>query len=262
MTLHLKDITYAYERRRPVLREVTVTFDHGIHVILGPNGSGKSTLMRLMLGVMPADTGSIELNGTPIGTVRPARRADQLAYVPQRSAPSVAFTVRDILAMSRFGQRADTGTLDDIIRAFDLELLADSVFSELSIGQQQDVTFARALAQLTRRGCSEPRHLLADEPFSALDPAHVARCANRLQQVMEGDSGIAAILILHDFVLARRLASSITLLNGDGQVACNGTPEEVLRPEILAPVFRTDFMRLSGPDLDYLIPAIKESPGP
>ena len=256
MTLLAAQLTFAYHRRRPVITDLSLEFTPGITVILGPNGSGKSTLLRLLLGLLAPHDGAVTLDAVDVRRLTPRARADRLAYVPQRSFPSAAFTVRDVIAMSRFRRTPDPHAIDDIIRDFDLELIAATPVTQLSVGQQQEVTFARALAQLLRRNVTGPRYLLADEPFSALDPAHVARCIHRLRDALHHDPDIAPIMVLHDFILARRLADRIILLNADGRVAAAGNPETILQPDLLQDVFRTPFTRVAHLEGDYLVPTL------
>ncbi len=150
-----------------VLRDVNLRIDHGEFVcMLGPNGGGKTTLLRLMLGLLRPDRGSIRvLGGAPLET------CSRTGYVAQQSQfdPSFPVSVLDVVLMGRLGRggigwhgRADVRTADAALAEVRMGDLRKRPFSELSGGQRQRVLIARALA-------AEPELLLLDEPTSNLD---------------------------------------------------------------------------------------------
>jgi zinc transport system ATP-binding protein len=151
-----------------VLRSVNLLIARGEFVcMLGPNGGGKTTLLRLMLGLLKPDRGSVRvLGGQPLETCA------RMGYVAQQSQfdPSFPVSVLDVVLMGRLGRgggigwhrRADVRYADAALAEVRMSDLRKRPFSELSGGQRQRVLIARALA-------AEPELLLLDEPTSNLD---------------------------------------------------------------------------------------------
>lgn len=204
-------------------------------VVCGPNGSGKSTLLNVLAGLLLPDQGSVALDGRDLAAIDLAERARLLARVPQqlRTLPDV--TVGNFVMAGRYA-RIDrwSGPQPRDHRAVDLSLAAadaadwiERPMGALSGGQRQRVLIARALAQ-------EASVLLIDEPTNALDPEHQLKVFDMIAGL--GRNGRAALVVTHDLNLASQFATSIVLLNG-GQVVARGRPGDVLRPEILQPVY-------------------------
>ena len=206
------DVTFGYERGAPVLRDVTVEIGPGVTVLLGPNGAGKSTLTRLLIGVARPWRGRIEIDGAPIGTLGVRRRARRLAFVAQRPEVAAAFSVREVVGLGRFAVGRNDGAIDRALERMDLGALASRAFGELSVGQRQRVTIARALAQLD--GGEGSGALIADEPFSAMDPAYCRDGAGVVRGLAR--EGASVLLVLHDFTLASRIADRVILLDAEG----------------------------------------------
>jgi len=153
-----------------VVADVGFTLAPGEFVALvGPNGSGKSTLLRLLLGLLEAATGSVELFGdAPRALAEPGR----LGYVPQRGrlSPELPTTVREVVASGRLSRRAwwrrptpaDSDAVEHALGAVALEDLADRLITELSGGQQQRALIAKALV-------ADPELLILDEPVAGVD---------------------------------------------------------------------------------------------
>jgi iron complex transport system ATP-binding protein len=262
MTLAAESITFGYARRRaPILRDISATFRAGrIAAILGPNGAGKSTLLRVMLGLSPAWSGRVTLAGADVRSMRAHERARRLAYVPQRPDAVGGFSARQVIAMGRHALRVDPGAIDAAIARLDLGGIVDTPFARLSVGQQQRAALARALAQLdaTRATDLSGTALLADEPFSAMDPRFVARSAAALREV--ASKGCAIVLVLHDATAALRLADDAALLGHDGTVAASGPAPSTIRPEALETLFGTPFERTGA---SAVLPALtgRDAPG-
>lgn len=203
--------------------------------VLGPNGSGKSTLVALLAGLLRPSIGSVTLDGGEVSRWTPRQRARRIALVPQnlRALPDV--TVRDFVHAGRYGhlgflRRSGTADAEAVRRAMrdaDIDELGERLLTELSGGQRQRVLVARALAQ-------EADLLLVDEPTNSLDPEHQLAVFDLLARLC--CEGRGALVVTHDLNLASQFASGIALLR-EGRVAARGTAEEVLRPEVLAPVY-------------------------
>ena len=165
--IEISDLWFSYGAQM-VLRGVNLRIERGEFVcMLGPNGGGKTTLLRLMLGLLKPDRGSVLVLGG-----RPRDTCSAAGYVAQQSQfdPSFPVSVLDVVLMGRLGQggaigwhrRADVRHADAALEEVRMSGLRKRPFSELSGGQRQRVLIARALA-------AEPELLLLDEPTSNLD---------------------------------------------------------------------------------------------
>ncbi len=152
------------------------------------------------------------------------------------------------MARHAAGEGDSPDSAERIGRALTLVELAERAgdsMGELSAGQQQRVTFARAIVQLelamsarnSAVASSAPPPtiaLLADEPVSAMDLKHAVQTLGLLREAAK--AGVAVVVVLHDLTLAARIADRALLLSADGTVAAHGTAEEVLTPSVLGPV--------------------------
>lgn len=229
--MQLDAVRYAYDGRRHVVDNVSGTLEAGkLHALIGPNGSGKSTLLRLMLGQFRPASGRIALAGEPLESVAVNRRAGLMAYVPQRASVAFAYSVRQVVAMGRYATGPDAAAEHAAMEACDLLELAEVPVVELSVGQQQRVLVARALAQSA--GCG--RVMLLDEPTSAMDLSHVHRTLGLLREQVA--LGLAVVVVMQDLNLASRYSDRVWLMER-GRLAASGDWNAVLRPEVLEPVY-------------------------
>jgi iron(III) transport system ATP-binding protein len=203
-------------------------------VIVGPSGSGKTTLLRMIAGFEFPDAGSLTLNGQVLVDSTHAVPAyqRQIGYVPQDGA---LFPHMTVAANIGFGL-----TLTGTAREERIKELMDSVSldanmanrwpHELSGGQQQRVSLARALAQ-------QPRLMLLDEPFSALDTGLRSAMRKMVARLLE-DAGVTTILVTHDQGEALSFADQLAVMRGGRLVPVNsngfiGNAQIMLRPEQL-----------------------------
>ena len=250
MTLTATGVTFGYRRGVEVLRGVSVEIGPGVTVLLGPNGAGKSTLARVLMGMAHPWEGRVQIDGRNIGAMRARERARRVAFVPQRPEVSTSFTVREVVGLGRYALGANEAAVSRAVARMELAGLENEVFAALSVGQQQRVTIARALAQMEG---GQGRTLLADEPFSAMDPAHCRAAAGVMIELARAGAGV--LLVLHDFTLARRVADRAVILSRDGRVAAAGAAGEVLTPTILEGVFGVSFHESETPGGLALLPA-------
>ena len=153
-------LSFGYRPGAAVLRDLHVKLRAGrLTVLLGPNASGKTTLLRLLLGQLTPDAGSVTLHGRPVATITARELARQVSYVPQRSGVSFAFSVREVVAMGRYAF-GDRRYVEEALRHLDLANLATRPVRELSGGQQQRVMLARAWAQ-SRGAASDESQVVA-----------------------------------------------------------------------------------------------------
>lgn len=242
-----------------------VDFDLGrgqLTALLGPNGSGKSSLLRALAGTLRVDQGTVLLEGTPLRSLPPRRRARRIAVVPQvlRSLPQIR--VADFVAGGRYPYLRllrgpgpeDRRIVERSLERADVADLGERLVSELSGGQRQRVLVARALAQ-------EADLLLCDEPTSSLDPEHQIMVLRLLRAL--ADLGHGVLLVSHDFHHAAAYADRVVLLR-EGRVAAEGTPREVFQPAALEPVYGSGlrYLELDGQPLVVPWDAVGGSTGP
>jgi putative ABC transport system ATP-binding protein len=189
--------------------------------IVGPSGSGKSSLLRLLNRLDEPTSGTVYLQGVDYREIAPRELRRRVGMVMQRPFLFPG-TVADNL---RFGPRQrgedlKDATLDELLRAVLLTGFGSRDVSNLSGGEAQRVSFARALA-------NSPEVLLLDEPTSALDEAAKHEVEAVIQRISR-DKQIPCVLVTHDVAQAARLAGRVSILEG-GKIVRSGTAEEVLR---------------------------------
>ena len=202
-------------------------------VVIGPNAAGKSTLLRCLAGVLSPTQGDVVLNGVALRSLSPAARAAQVAFVPQRPRVAASFSVAEVVALGRFALPPRPDRVQQAIERWDLGGVADRPFPELSAGQQHRVALARATAQAEPGGC-----LILDEPTASMDLAHVRSTIDHLRRAVAAFSTI--VVSLHDLAVAAVLADDVWVLDR-GRLVGAGPVSEMLRPEILQPVFGVAF---------------------
>ena len=205
--------------------------------VVGPNGAGKSTLLRMLGGELRPSAGEVRLHGRPLAEWTPEERARSRAVLPQHSALSFPFSVRDVVRLGRMpfngagGERAIDAALDRTgMRRFEARL-----YPTLSGGERQLVHLARVLAQLAGAdGSPAGRLLLLDEPVASLDPAHQHRVMALARE--EASRGAAVLAVLHDLNLAAQYADTLVVLHG-GRVVRSGRAADVLTSEMVRQIF-------------------------
>jgi len=235
--IEVRDVHFAYRIGTPVIDGLSLAPEPGaVSMLIGPNGAGKTTLLRLMLGVLKPDEGSVLLDGRRLHRLSAGRRAAAIAYVPQRGSVLFDFTVRQIVAMGRFRLRPVEGAVESALAACDLADRAGEVCGQLSVGQQQRVLLARAMAQAAGGG----RAMFLDEPTSAMDLAYVHRTMAHLRRLAEG--GLAVVAVVQDLNLAAAYADQVYLMAA-GKLVASGPWSQVLQPSVLEPVYGVELLR-------------------
>lgn len=234
--LSLNSITIRYSSR-PILHDITFDVQSGeVLALIGPNGVGKSTLIRAISGGLPMASGRVLIDGCDLLQLPIEQRACLIAVVPQAVRLPESFTVLDTVLMGRtpyigwLGRETEVdreAVYAALTRTSTLDLITRRL-GELSGGEQQRVLIARALAQSART-------LLLDEPTAHLDLKHQADILTLVRELAHRE-GFAVLIVLHDLNLAASYADRVALLS-NGQVAALGTPDQVLTPEQLSPVY-------------------------
>jgi ABC-type cobalamin/Fe3+-siderophores transport system ATPase subunit len=265
--LQAKGLVFAYDGGDDVVAGVDFTVGKSeVICVLGPNGAGKSTLLRLLGGLLPPRTGSVTLGDRPIARYSARSRAKEIALVPQALFSLPDLSVRDFVSQGRYAYRtlfrpeteADRVAVQRALDEADLEELGNRALDSLSGGQRQRALVARALAQ-------EPRLVLVDEPTNSLDPRHQVQVFRVIAGL--GCAGRAAVIVTHDLNLASQFASRVVLMD-EGRVVASGSVHDVLRPEVLHPVygehlaFGSRFVSGWGEERPYVLSWQKPDGGP
>lgn len=220
---------------RRVLDTVNLDLYPGeVVALVGPNGAGKSTLLAAMCGDEPLDSGQILLQGREV-MHRSAKDLAQLRAVQtQESRISFAFTGEDVI---RMGRSPWTGTIEEerdeeviatAVSVTESQPLISRAVQTLSGGEKARISFARALAQ-------ETMLVFLDEPTAAMDIRHQEHLMSTVRS--RANSGVTAVVVLHDLSLAAAYADRVVLLD-EGRVIAHGTPEEVLTAQNLQSIYR------------------------
>jgi iron complex transport system ATP-binding protein len=245
--LDARDLRYRHSAGAPeAVAGISLRLARGEVVgVIGPNAAGKSTLARLCCGLLTPQQGSVSLQGELLARLSRRERARRVAFLPQHPPHDLSFTAHEVALMGRaphLGLWSLEGPRDlDAARAALQEVdaleLGDRPISQLSGGERQRVFLARAFAQ-------EAALLVLDEPTAALDLAHQVLLVNALRR--RAREGGGALLVLHDLALAGAACDRLVLLDR-GRVVREGTAGEVLRPEVLSPVYGTEVEVVPNP---------------
>jgi iron complex transport system ATP-binding protein len=229
-----------------VVRGVSLTLKPGtVTAVLGPNGAGKSTLLRLLLGTLRPASGRVALGDREVTSIDPWERAAALAYIGQLATLAGPMTVRRVVELGRHAVGSSAAAVERAMGKTGVAKLAGRPFDTLSAGQQQRVSLARVLAQLDNPTPGPlGRTLLADEPVSAMDPRHAMEALAVFRSL--ATEGVAVAVVLHDLTLALRFADAALLMDEAGNQAAAGPAADVLRPEVLAPVYGVGFDLVGG----------------
>lgn len=238
--ISLVDVGFGYDRR-PVLDGVTMRLPAGTFTgVVGPSGSGKTSLLRLLLGTSTPQRGRLDM-----------RPGLAVAYVPQLETVNWNFpvTVAECVLMSRpQGARwpwASSAEKADVLATLDRLGIADLAkrhIRELSGGQQQRMFLARALLR-------RPDLLLLDEPTSGVDVRTRHEVLHLLGELNE--AGLSVVLTTHDLNgVAAHLPHLVALRT---RVIASGTPEQVIRPDVLEATFGADMEVLSHAGMPVVV---------
>jgi sulfate/thiosulfate transport system ATP-binding protein len=207
------------------LGDVSLDIQSGeLIALLGPSGCGKTTLLRIIAGLESADSGTIWFSGEDTTHVHVRER--QVGFVFQHYAlfrhmtvfENVAFGLRVKPRAERPSEAQIKRKVHDLLSLVQLDWLADRYPSQLSGGQRQRIALARALAV-------EPKVLLLDEPFGALD-AKVRKELRRWLRHLHEDLNVTTIFVTHDQEEALEVADRVVVMN-KGEIVQTGSPQQV-----------------------------------
>jgi len=235
--LEAHNLEFSYTN--PVLKGVSFDVEPGeLFALLGPNGSGKSTLIKIIVGILKAERGTVSIDGQDTDSFSRRDLAKLVGYVAQESAVRFPLTAMELVLQGRFAQGRLIGFESDrdiseaewamkVTETFDY---AGRLVNELSGGERQRVMLARALAV-------RPKVLVLDEPVANLDVAHQVKMLELIKR-LSIDQGMIAVVVTHELNLAAEFASKVLLLRHGKVIAC-GAPKEVMTEASLREVFET-----------------------
>ncbi len=214
------------------IQDISFTLTEGeCHAVIGPSGSGKSTLLQALLGVLPAQSGSILLGEKDITRLPIEQRG--FGYVPQSLGLFPHLTVRENLVYSPRARRISLETaqplIDQLVEATGISRLLDRKPETLSGGERQRVGIVRALA-------SQPKVVLLDEPFTALNES-LRRELWWLMRDLQQQRGLTVLLVTHDLSEAYFLAQTMSVLL-DGRIIQQGDKATVFGRPVAGDVAR------------------------
>ncbi len=227
-------------RKRNVVSNVSLTVASGEVVgLLGPNGAGKTTCFYMIVGLIPLDDGTIQLDDKDLSRLPIYRRARLgLAYLPQEASIfrklTVAENIQAVLELHDLATEEIHARRDALLDELHIAHLRDHPAISLSGGERRRVEIARALAV-------EPRFILLDEPFAGVDPIAVID----IQQIIKflKQRGIGVLITDHNVRETLGICDHAYIIN-QGEVLAFGKPEEIIHNETVRKVYLGENFRL------------------
>lgn len=223
-------------KKRPVLRDVSLSVRRGEAVgLLGPNGAGKTTSFYVITGLISADYGSIEMDGTDISELPMYRRARLgIGYLPQEASIfrglNVEQNIRAVLEVVEPNTNRRETMLEDLLAEFSITHLRRTPSLALSGGERRRVEIARALA-------AQPSFILLDEPLAGIDPIAVSEIRELISHLK--DRAIGVLITDHNVRETLEIVDRAYILH-DGAVLMEGTPEEIVAHQDVRRVYLGD----------------------
>lgn len=236
--LRVEDLDFAIAGH-DILRGISCSFSAGrVHGIIGPNGSGKSTLLKNICRIWQPRSGRVLVEGSDYRRLSRKTLSQMVTLVQQESRIEFSILVGDFVAMGRHPhlkrlqwlRRRDLDIIDEALEMTGTGEFKERMINELSGGESQLVSIARALA-------TEAPIILLDEPTSALDIRHKLDIMELLAGLKS--NGKTVLMCIHDLDLARRFCDTITMLH-NGRISFHGSAAEAFAPKRIKEVFDVD----------------------
>ncbi|HEV2561816.1 MAG TPA: LPS export ABC transporter ATP-binding protein [Rhizomicrobium sp.] len=211
-------------RKRPVVRAVSLNVRRGEVVgLLGPNGAGKTTCFYMITGLIPADYGTIELDGHDVTRLPMYRRARLgIGYLPQEASIFRGLTAEQNIRSTAELVESDPARLEamveELMAEFGVTHVRDTPAIALSGGERRRVEIARALA-------THPSYILLDEPLAGIDPIAVSDIRDLVKHLK--DRGIGVLITDHNVRDALDMIDRAYIIH-EGQILKEGTPSEIV----------------------------------
>lgn len=238
---------------KQILHDLSFSVCQGEYLsIVGPNGAGKTTLLKCLDRIYRGGTGRITVYGRPLESYRQRDLARRISYVPQADGRVFPFTVEQFVLMGRYPYlnpfssvgRDDMEAVRQVMERTGIDEFAHRRLDTLSGGERQKVYIAAALAQ-------GAEVLLLDEPTTFLDYRHQAEVRDLLSEVNR-NSGVTVVAVTHDVNRAAMDSDRIVALS-TGRLVFDGTPSEIMEPEVLQRIYDTSFLLVGHPQGDVPI---------
>lgn len=230
MKIQIENLSFSYDKSAPLLKNIGFTLSSGrVISILGPNGAGKTTLLNCIAGLFKPAEGSILIDGRDMDSLTHRKIAKIIGYVPQIIVPTFSYSVLDYVVT---GCAPHIGTFERpkqihfdaamaALEKMGITALKDKPYNEISGGERQQVSIARALAQ-------KPSFILMDEPTSHLDYGNQIQVLKTIRSMASQGYGIA--LTTHNPDHALLLGDQLAVLERDGTFTFGDCKEVLTEP--------------------------------
>lgn len=238
--IEVNDVSFTYPGEKcQALCNVSLNIHQGDYLgIIGPNGGGKTTFLKLILGLLKPDQGSIKIFGSNISDFG---NWEKIGYVPQKAVDfdiNFPATVAEIVMMGRYAHlglfkwpgREDRRLTKEALEHVDMQDYKNKLIGNLSGGQQQRVLIARALA-------GEPEIIFLDEPTAGVDPEAQGKFYTLLRKLNK-DLGITLVVISHDVDVVAHEVTEMAFINSN--LIYDDNPKEFLKNSSLNTLYGKD----------------------
>lgn len=255
MKIEIRDISFAYKNGVNIFEHISFDIEQGTIIsILGPNGAGKSTLLNCIANMILPNTGEILINGVSTQHMNLRDVAKVISYVPQIVVPAFDYSVLEYVVT---GCAPWIGTFErpksqhyDIawqaIRLMGIEHISDKPYTEISGGERQQVSIARAIAQ-------QPAFILLDEPTAHLDYGNQIKVLKTIRNM--ADNGYGVVMTTHNPDHVLLLNDQIGVIDREGNMTF-GDCREIMREEYLRELYGTDLRIIPVEELGRNICAV------
>lgn len=221
-----------------------------ITFILGANGAGKSTFLKILSAILQPSGGKVLLHGKDISAIDKNTIARKIAYISQESVFGFPFTVKEIVLLGRspyigrfeFEREIDNGIVQEAMELAGISHLQDRLISQISGGERQLVSFARAIAQ-------QAEVMIIDEPGTFLDLKHKLKIFSVINKLVS-EKDLSIIAATHDLASVMNSDANVVLLK-NGSIICNGNPKDVMNEENISNIYDLNLK------LDNIVPIVK-----
>lgn len=238
-TLNASSLKKRY-KSRTVVHDVSFAVAGGEVVgLLGPNGAGKTTCFYMIVGLVPSDGGSIQLQGQEVTHFPIHKRAHLgISYLPQEASVfrklNVEENIRAVLELQQLPEHEIRLRLEELLEELHIGHIRQSNAAALSGGERRRVEIARALA-------TSPRFILLDEPFAGVDPIAVLEIQKIIRFLK--DRGIGVLITDHNVRETLGICDRAYIIN-EGRVLASGRPDEIVYNEDVRKVYLGESFRL------------------
>lgn len=252
MILEAKNLEFSYTPEKVLFHDVSLSVNRGeILAILGANGAGKSTLLNCLANLLTPQKGEVLLKGRPVNKISLRETARCVGYVPQSHRPAYGYQVRDFIVMGRapylgiFRQPGKEAYMlaDQVMDEMGIAHLAHRSYTDLSGGERQQVTIARAMVQ-------QPDLIMLDEPTNHLDYGNQQRMIHTIKRLADRGFGIIITSHMPDHVLL--LDGKVGILDDEGNFQV-GVCGEMMKEERLRSLYHVDIHLVYEPAVNRVV---------